>query len=248
MKQYILTAVIAAAVAGGVAAGVSYLTHPLPHVSPVTKISRVARVAWLLFGDAGEANAQGFGSEAPSAGGWNMASTLLALLGLSLALWALFGPQIKAASASLVQRAKTLKLPAFSWTFRLNGDLRVVIAIALIVYALGTHGCDAKWPAISVPWISVKATAVVYTYEKDQGVVPSAVAVALDKLNRQGIRATEDEVDNVDGTNEVPDQYKASRPAAKQAGLPALVVLGGDKVLRVVKAPTTQAAVLEAAK
>lgn len=94
----------------------------------------------------------------------------------------------------------------------------------------------------------VKPTAVTYVYEKDDSVVPSPVAAALDKLNRQGIMATRDEVDTTDGTDPVPDQYKVSRPAAVAAGLPSLVVMAGDKVLRVVKSPTTEAQVMEAAQ
>lgn len=104
-----------------------------------------------------------------------------------------------------------------------------------------------------VPWdgcgvvAPTKATAVVYTFEKDQTAVPSAVRAAINTLNRRGIVATEDEVDSTDGDAQVPDQYKVSRPAAVAAGLPALVVLAGDKVLKVVKDPRTDAAVLEAA-
>ena len=96
-------------------------------------------------------------------------------------------------------------------------------------------------PSFTAP---AKPTAVVYTYDKDVTAVPNPVKAALDKLNRAGIMATLDEV----GPGEVPEQYEVSRPAAIAAGLPAAVVMGGDKVLRVVKNPTTIEQVTEAAQ
>lgn len=95
----------------------------------------------------------------------------------------------------------------------------------------------------SLPSIGgAKPTAATYTYDKSVTVVPAPVQAALDKLNRRGIMATLDEV----GPGEVADQYKVSRPAAIAVGLPAFVVMGGNKVIRVVKDPKTEAAALEA--
>lgn len=96
--------------------------------------------------------------------------------------------------------------------------------------------------------VAQKVTAAVYVYEQRQGSVPAAVLAAFDTLNRQGIMATSFDVGTVDGTNETPDQYKVPLTAATEAGLPALVVMGGNIVVRLVKAPTTDAQVLEAAK
>lgn len=104
---------------------------------------------------------------------------------------------------------------------------------------------SGKLPSISAP---SKVTAAVYTYEKNDGGIPPPVSAAINTLNRQGIVATHDEVDTTDGDDQVPDQYKVSRPAAVAAGLPALVVMAGDKVLRTVKAPKTEVEVLEAAR
>ena len=100
----------------------------------------------------------------------------------------------------------------------------------------------------SIPGLSTKATAATYVYEKDQtGSVPGPVLVALDKLNRdKKILATTFEDDTLDSTGETPEQYKVPLAAANAAGLPALVVTAGAKVLRTVKAPTTEAQVLEA--
>ena len=104
----------------------------------------------------------------------------------------------------------------------------------------------AKLPSFNIA--SQKPTAATYVYEKDQHAVPGPVMTALDKLNKQGLVATLHEIDTTDGAGEIPDQYKAVVPAAKEAGLPSLVVSAGEKVLRVIKAPTTEAAVMEAAR
>lgn len=119
----------------------------------------------------------------------------------------------------------------------------VVLAIIVAVMVLRSPGCkvDRPEPATLV-------TAVTYTYDDKQHSVPPPVAAALDKLNRQGITATLDEVDTLDASGAVPEQYKASRPAAVAAGLPALVVMAGEKVRRVVPKPTTAEQVEEAAK
>lgn len=97
------------------------------------------------------------------------------------------------------------------------------------------------------PAPAVKASAVTFVFEKDQHVVPPPVIAALNKLNRErGIIATIYDKDTVDGQGEIPEQYKAARAAALEAGLPALVVLHGKVVIRVVKNPTTEAQILEA--
>jgi hypothetical protein len=93
-----------------------------------------------------------------------------------------------------------------------------------------------------------KVTAATYVYEKDNGSVPPPVLAALDKLNRAGVMATTFEEDTTDADGKVPDQYAVALPAARTAGLPSLVVLAGDKVLRTVKAPTTEEQVTEAAR
>ena len=113
---------------------------------------------------------------------------------------------------------------------------------AALWLALGGGGLPFTVPGLSKP------TDAVYVYEKNSGGVPPAVTSGLSKLNEQGIMATTHEVDTKDATEQIPDQYKHAVPAAKSAGLPALVVSAGEKVLRTVKAPTTEEAVLEAAR
>ena len=104
------------------------------------------------------------------------------------------------------------------------------------------------WPVVPAVVSPAKATAAIYVYEKDESPVPTGVTVALDTLNRRGIVANLYEADTTDGDGDVPTQFAAALEAAKTSGLPALVVLSGSSVLRVVPAPATDAAVLEAAQ
>lgn len=98
---------------------------------------------------------------------------------------------------------------------------------------------------------NTKVTGVTFIYEKDNGGIPNHVSTALNKINRESnyaITATIFEDDSTTGGGNVPAQYKAAYEAAKKEGLPVLVVTAGDKVLRSVKAPKTEAEILEAAK
>jgi hypothetical protein len=89
-----------------------------------------------------------------------------------------------------------------------------------------------------------QATAATYVYEKDDTAVPAGVSTGLNRLNREkGVIATLFEEDTTDGDGDVPDQYRLPLSAAQNAGLPALVVTNGEKVLGVVKDPRTEEAV-----
>lgn len=103
---------------------------------------------------------------------------------------------------------------------------------------------------IVVPDPNKKPTAVTYVYEKDQGPIPRPVQAALNKLHSEasGVVASLFEDDSTTGTGGVPKQYQVPLRAAREAGLPALVVTSGEVVLKVVKAPKTEAEVLEASK
>ena len=119
----------------------------------------------------------------------------------------------------------------------------VLLVLAVLWYA--QRGPVGPTPPVVVP--STKAVAATYVYEKDQGTPPPPVMAGLNRLNRERkILATIFEQDTKDGTGEIPEQYKAAVTAAKEAGLPALVVTASGAVVKVVKAPTTEAAVWEA--
>ena len=101
-----------------------------------------------------------------------------------------------------------------------------------------------------VPDPNKKPTAVTYVYEKDSTPIPRPVQAALSKIHGEssGVVASLFEDDSTTGSGTIPKQYQVPLKAAREAGLPALVVTSGEAVLRVVKAPTTEAEVLEAAK
>lgn len=100
---------------------------------------------------------------------------------------------------------------------------------------------------LSVPVVAPAATAAVYVYEKNESAVPPGVSMGLNRLNRERkIVATMFEVDTVDGSGQVPDQYKPAVEAARQKSIPALVVLSGSTVLKVVEAPKTEHEVVRA--
>lgn len=93
-------------------------------------------------------------------------------------------------------------------------------------------------PATPAP---TKATAAVYVYEKDESAIPAGVTSGINKLNREKkIVATLFERDTVDGGGRTPTQYAPALEAAKRESIPALVVLSGTAVVKVVKAPKTE--------
>lgn len=90
-------------------------------------------------------------------------------------------------------------------------------------------------------------TAMVYVYEKDAGPVPPGVAAGLDRINREKrVPGTLFEQDTVDGTGKTPEQYRVPLKAARDASLPALIVMSGTTVAKTVKAPKTAEDVLKA--
>jgi len=145
--------------------------------------------------------------------------------------------------------------------YRLPGGLTIAVKTGggklEVVGVLGTFDSvtviESTNPTVPPP-VTTKPTRAVYVYEKDQGAVPPQVAGALNAINKQaletgsGFVADEFEEDTVDGTGQVPDQFKVAREEALKVGLPCLVVLAGDKVVRVVKSPKTAREVEEAVK
>ncbi len=102
------------------------------------------------------------------------------------------------------------------------------------------------WPTVS-PAPATASTAAVYVWEKDDHGVPPHVTRAVDRLNRERrVVATIFEADATDGTGDVPEQYRTALDAARKAGLPALVAMAGQTVLRVTPAPASEDAVMEA--
>jgi len=97
------------------------------------------------------------------------------------------------------------------------------------------------------PTTPSNVTAAFYVFEKDDTVPPLEVRAALSTLNRdKKINANLVERNATKNMVIVPAQYKIALEAAKD--LPSLVIMAGDKVLRQIKAPTTQQQVFDATK
>lgn len=124
----------------------------------------------------------------------------------------------------------------------------LAILLAGLVLLAGTPAMPVAVRPWSTPIVApAVATSAVYVYEKDATAVPAGVTAGIDRLNRERkIVATLLEADTVDGTDRVPEQYRVAMAAAKHAELPALVVLSGTAVMKVVKAPTTEDEVVRA--
>lgn len=98
------------------------------------------------------------------------------------------------------------------------------------------------------PPVTTKVDRVTYVYEKDNTVVPPPVAFALRNLNAQGIVATTFENDTTTGLGNIPAKDAEVVKAAREAGIPCLVVLSKNKVVRVIKDPKTEEQIKEAVK
>jgi hypothetical protein len=103
-------------------------------------------------------------------------------------------------------------------------------------------------PSDQPPPISTVSKAT-YVYDKDVNSVPKPVAGALNKINAGGkIVADEFEIHTTSGSGQTPAQYAKIKEAALKEGLPCLVVMAGQTVHKIVKAPTTEEQVMEALK
>lgn len=126
---------------------------------------------------------------------------------------------------------------------KIKGLPVLVICLLAAAWLAFGGGLNIPWPNLT----PTKATAATYFHEKDDTPVPSPVRSALNRLNRErNIIATEHEVDATDADSQIPDQYKVSLPAARSAGLPSFVVMGGETVLKVVKDPKAEEQLMEA--
>lgn len=113
---------------------------------------------------------------------------------------------------------------------------KFILAGVFVAVVLPPLPADWSWPVVTPV---ATADAAVYVYEKDSSAAPSGVMAGINRLNREkGIVATLFEDDTTDGDGDVPEQYREPLRAAREAGLPAFVVMGAGKVLRVVKVAT----------
>jgi hypothetical protein len=95
-------------------------------------------------------------------------------------------------------------------------------------------------PSINLPALpNNKVTAATYIYDvRTTGGVPPGVLKGLDRLNREkNILASKYEY--TEGER-VPTQYAVPVEEAKKVGLPSLVVMAGEKAVKVVQKPATE--------
>lgn len=114
------------------------------------------------------------------------------------------------------------------------------------VYRLKIRGPpeDPKDPVVPVD-PDAKADAAHIIYESGQSRVPLHADAAARELRKQGKQVRIVDADAETGTGEVPRELAKSIEAAKETGLPALVLLSKGKVLRSVKLPATKEAILQ---
>ena len=87
-----------------------------------------------------------------------------------------------------------------------------------------------------------------YAHERDVAPVPADVIRAFRDINANkelGIVATVYEIDQTDGDDDIPDQYKVSRAEQKKVGGPVIVVESGGKAVLNVVPPVTYEAIME---
>lgn len=132
----------------------------------------------------------------------------------------------------------------------MSDKARKYIGVGLFLVAAVAMAWPFVGGGVGIPGISPSpaVTSVTYVYEKDDGGVPSGVGLGLSKLNEQGILATDVDDDVTNPSGAIPKQYALIIPAARTAGLPALVAMAGDEVRSITLKPTTEQQVLEAAK
>lgn len=112
--------------------------------------------------------------------------------------------------------------------------------------AVGEHPAPGPQPSPLPPTPppvvdpTVKATAAIYVYEKDDGTPPPQVAAELSRLNlEEKILACPFEDDSKNGLGQVPAWARVAAEDARKHGGPLLVIQAGDIVVARVHKPTT---------
>ena len=100
-------------------------------------------------------------------------------------------------------------------------------------------------PEVTTPVVA-PADLVVFVYESSEAPLTSDAIGAANSLTASGIEVRMIDQDVVTGDGRQPAEVKAALEAAKNATLPALVVMGGGAVLTAVPLPATREAIVEA--
>jgi hypothetical protein len=152
-------------------------------------------------------------------------------------------------------KSRLPKLSSPTGLFTAKVEIEYWKVAALLVAFLLISGGGFRLPSLpdwklpGWPSLVTKVTSAVYVYEKDSGGVPPFVGAAIGKLNDRGIIAATHEDDATNKTGGVPKQYEFAVPAARTGGLPSIVTMAADRsVIKTIKDPRTEEAVLEAVK
>lgn len=167
------------------------------------------------------------------------AAVIIAAAALLFLPWGKIGPALLSAAKRLAP-----KLPSCNpLTVKVELPLwKVAVLVGLFWSVSGGGLPDWKLPGWNLPAFVTKASEATYVWDKSQGGVPPAVMSGLNKLNTErNILATQFEQPD---SGNIPDQYAVAFEAAKKNGLPSLVALAGQRVLKVTKDPRTEEAVL----
>lgn len=106
-----------------------------------------------------------------------------------------------------------------------------LIVICLLAVAFGDE--------VSFPVIGSPVTGIVYVYESETSSVPVHVASAFGKLgDERETRIIDDDV--ITGEGGVPEHLKAAIAAARNHGLPSIVLLSNDDVSSVHDVPKSR--------
>ena len=117
---------------------------------------------------------------------------------------------------------------------RLADYLPLVIIALLLVAAFGGGGT-----------LLAKVDKVVIVDETSQGGMEPYISEAFAKLNEQDIETRYTDPDVRTGTGDIPEDVKPAIEAANSHGLPAMVVLSGETVLKVLDLPKTAESICE---
>lgn len=101
------------------------------------------------------------------------------------------------------------------------------------------------WPSLVAP--VVRDALVVIVHDESIG-LPDYAEHAINQLRAAGRQVRLTGLNPQTGLGTVPKEIAPALAPGKAAGVPALVLLQGDKVLKVIKLPATTEAILEACK
>ena len=122
------------------------------------------------------------------------------------------------------------------------------VALALLAIAWVVRSADSVPTVPPDTPVEVKTDLAAVVYESEEMSLAPYVIGAANEIGASGIEVRLIDDDVTTGNDNQPAQVKLAIEAARANGLPALVVMGGGKVLRVVDLPTSKEAIVGAVR